>query len=208
MVYEKTIEEIKRYRRTWYDDRAGIYDDLLQGNVEFREEMIGFKKLVKISNDEVILDVATGTGNYLVEMANDGGTCYGIDASPQMLEQLRRKIVQRGLESKVKEIRVCEADRLPYRENFFDWVTCIGLFEYYPIEYAEVVLKEMKRVLKPFGKCFFDIVDPVNTENLNRDYLYKYDLKSFNDILNTVGMNILSKNSVERMIQYLCLNSN
>jgi hypothetical protein len=48
MVYEKTIEEIKRYRRTWYDDRAGIYDDLLQGNVEFREEMIGFKKLVKI----------------------------------------------------------------------------------------------------------------------------------------------------------------
>jgi ubiquinone/menaquinone biosynthesis C-methylase UbiE len=125
-----------------------------------------------------------------------------------MLEQLRRKIVQRGLESKVKEIRVCEADRLPYRENFFDWVTCIGLFEYYPIEYAEVVLKEMKRVLKPERKCFFDIVDPVNTENLNRDYLYKYDLKSFNDILNTVGMNILSKNSVERMIQYLCLNSN
>jgi ubiquinone/menaquinone biosynthesis C-methylase UbiE len=208
MVYEKTIEEIKRYRRTWYDDRAGIYDHLLQGNVEFREEMKGFKKLVKISNDEVILDVATGTGNYLVEIAKDRGTCYGIDASPQMLEQLRRKIKQRGLESKVKEIRVCMADRLPYRENFFDWVTCLGLFEYYPIEYAEVVLKEIKRVLKPERKCFFDIVDPANTENLNRDYLYKYDLKSFNDILNTVGMNILSQNSVERMIQYLCLNSN
>ena len=85
---------------------------------------------------------------------------------------------------------------------------CIGLFEYYPIEYAEVVLKEMKRVLKPEWKCFFDIVDPTNTDNRNRDYLYKYDLKSFNDILNTVGMTVLSKNIVEWMIQYLCLYSN
>lgn len=124
-----------------------------------------------------------------------------------MLEQLRRKIKKRGLESKVKEIRVCEADVLPYLEHFFDWVTCIGLFEYYPIEYAEVVLKEIKRVLKPEGKCFFDIVDPANKENQNRVYLYKYDLKSFADTLNSVGMNILRKKTVERMIQYLCHNN-
>lgn len=207
MVHEKTVEEIKRYRKTWYDDHASIYDDLLLDNVEFREEMKGFKKHVKIGSDEVVLDVATGTGNYLVEVVKDGAICYGIDASPQMLEQLKLKIKKRGLESKVKEIRVCEADVLPYPEHFFDWVTCIGLFEYYPIEYAEVVLKEIKRVLKPDGKCFFDIVDPANKENQNRDYLYKYDLKSFDDILNRVGMNILSKNIVERMIQYLCHNN-
>jgi ubiquinone/menaquinone biosynthesis C-methylase UbiE len=53
-------------------------------------------------------------------MAENGAVCYGIDAAPKMLEQLRSKIRQQGLEDNVKEIRVGEADKLPYSDDFFD----------------------------------------------------------------------------------------
>ncbi len=200
---KRKIEEIKRYRRKFYDNRASIYDKSWWESEESKEEMEGFKKLVKVKSGELVLDIATGTGIFLIEMAKNGAICYGIDASPKMLEQLRRKIKQQGLESNVKEIRVCEADKLPYQDNFFDWVTCIGMLEYYPIQYAKIVLGEMTRVLKPCKKCFIDIIDPTNKEAQSRDYVYKYDLKVFEDMINKIGFKISTRNIAGRMIQYL-----
>ena len=200
---KRKIEEIKRYRRKWYDTRASVYDKSWWESEESEEEMEGFKKLVNVKSGELVLDVATDTGIFLIEMAKDGAICYGIDASPKMLEQLRRKIEQQGLESNVKEIRVCEADKIPYQDNFFDWVTCVGMFEYYPIEYAETVLSEIRRVLKPSKKCFIDIVDPTNKEVQSRDYVYKYDLKAFDDMINKIGFKISTRNIAGWMIQYL-----
>lgn len=200
---KRKIEEIKRYRRKFYDTHASVYDKSWWECEESEEEMEGFKKLVKVKSGELVLDVATGTGIFLIEMAKDGAICYGIDASPKMLEQLRRKIKQQGLESNVKEIYVCEADKLPYRDDFFDWVTCIGMLEYYSIEYAETVLNEIRRVLKPGEKCFIDIVDPVNKEAQSRDYVYKYDLKAFGNMTDKIGFETLSRNVAGWMIQYL-----
>jgi ubiquinone/menaquinone biosynthesis C-methylase UbiE len=204
---KKKIEEIKRYRRKFYDSRASVYDKSWWKSEESQEEMEGFKRLVKVKSGELVLDVATGTGIFLIEMAKDGAKCYGIDASPKMLEQLRRKIKKHGLESSIKEIRVCEADKLPYPDNFFDWVTCVGMLEYYPIEYAETVLSEIRRVLKPGKKCFIDIVDPTNKEAQCRDYVYKYDLKAFEDVINKIGFKISTRNTAGWMIQYLLLTS-
>lgn len=200
---KKKIEEIKRYRKEWYDNRASAYDKLWWESEGSQEEIMGFKKLVKIKGGEVVLDIATGTGIFLIEMAKDGAVCYGIDASPKMLEQLKRKIKEQGLEGNVKEIRVGEADKLPYPDNFFDWVTCIGMLEYYPIEYAETVLNEIRRVLKLRKKCFIDIVDPANKEVQSRDYLYKYDLKTFEAMINKIGFKKLVRNQAGRMVQYL-----
>lgn len=127
---KKKIGEIKRYRRKWYDNHPSTYDIAWWESEESKEEMDGFKRLVKVKNGEVILDIAAGTGIFLIEMAKDGAVCYGIDTSPKMLEKLKLKIEQKGLEENVKEIRVCEADRLPYPDDFFDWVTCVGMLEY------------------------------------------------------------------------------
>jgi len=200
---EKRISEIKRYRRKWYDNHASTYDKVWWESKESKEEMDGFRRLVKVKSGEVILDVATGTGIFLIEMAKDRAMCYGIDASPKMLEQLKLKIRQRGLEDNVKEVRVCGADGLPYLDDFFDWVTCVGMLEYYPMEYAEAVLKEMGRVLKPNGKCFIDIVNPIDKEAQRRDYVYKYDLEAFEDMIDRLGFKILAKNLAGWMKQYL-----
>ena len=200
---EKKIGEIKRYRRKWYDNHASTYDDVWWESEESKEEMDGFERLVKVKKGEVVLDIAAGTGIFLIEMAKDGAVCYGIDASPRMLERLKLKIQRKSLEDYVREVRVCEADRLPYPDDFFDLVTCVGMLEYYPIEYAEAVLKEIRRVLKPSKECFIDIVNPTHEEAQRRDHVYKYDLEAFEDMIDRLGFKILAKNKAGWMIQYL-----
>lgn len=200
---QRKIEEIKRYRREFYDNRASVYDRSWWESDESSDEMMGFKKFVKVRRGEPVLDVATGTGIFLIEMAKDGAMCYGIDASPKMLEQLRHKTKQRRLENNVKEIRVCEADDLPYPDDSFEWVTCVGMLEYYPIEYAETVLREIRRVLKPGKRCFIDVVNPTSEEAQSRDYVYKYDLNAFEGMVGKIGFRILARNTAGWMIQYL-----
>lgn len=200
---KKKIGEIKRYRRKWYDDRARTYDETWWGSEESNEEMDGFSSLVKVNSGDVVLDVATGTGIFLIEMAKNGAICYGIDLSPKMLEKLKGKIKQQGLEANVKDIRMGMADKLPYPDNSFDWVTCIGMLEYYPIEYAKTVLSEVRRVLKPGKKCFIDIIDSNNKEVHSLDYVYKYDLKAFKEMINEMGFKISVENIAGKMIQYL-----
>lgn len=200
---KKKIEEIKRYQRKFYDNRASVYDKSWWESEESKDEIEGFRKLVKVKSGELVLDIATGTGIFLIEMAKDGAICHGIEASPKMLEQIMKKVKRQGLENNVKKIQVCEADKLPYSDDFFDWVTCIGMLEYYPIEYAEMVLSEIGRVLKSKKRCFIDIPDPNNKEAQRREYIYKYDLKTFEAMINKTGFKILATNVAGWMIQYL-----
>jgi ubiquinone/menaquinone biosynthesis C-methylase UbiE len=120
-----------------------------------------------------------------------------------MLQQLKHKIKQQGLEDHVRGILVGVADRLPYQDNLFDWVTCIGMLEYYPVSYAPTVLSEIKRVLKPNRKCLIDIVDPAAIEAENHRHIYKYNLKAFEDLISRTGFQISTKNTAGWMIQYL-----
>ena len=151
----------------------------------------------------MVLDIATGTGQFLLEMAKDGAICYGLDISPKMLDQIRPKIEHLRLRDNIKELRVGEADNLPYPDDFFDLVTCIGMFEYYPLAYHQVVLREIQRVMKPEGTCFVDVADPSREEIRNRDYIYKTDLKLFENTVRDVGFQIITKNVAGNMIQYL-----
>jgi ubiquinone/menaquinone biosynthesis C-methylase UbiE len=154
---------------------------------------------------DVVLDIATGTGNYLIEMAKGGATCYGIDLSPEMVRQAKRKVREQNLDNMVKEIKVGDSEKLPYPNGFFDFVTCIGMLEYYPIQYSRIVLAEIKRVLKLNGKCFVDISNPNSKKAQSCKHTYKYNLKTFDDTISKIGLKILAKNEVETMLQYLLL---
>ena len=104
----------------------------------------------------MVLDVATGTETFLIEMAKMGAICYGLDQSLKMLEKLKFKVKKERIEEIIEKINVGTADKLPYTDEIFNWVVCIGMFEYYPLKYGEDVLSEIIRVLKPEGHCFID----------------------------------------------------
>jgi ubiquinone/menaquinone biosynthesis C-methylase UbiE len=200
---EKKIEEIKKFRKQYNDTHANNYDKEWWSSEDALNEYKGFKKLVHVLPNEIVLDIATGTGTFLIEMAKLGGFCYGIDQSPKMLEHLKKKINQNNLELNIKDIRVCVADQLPYPDQFFDWVTCIGMFEYYPLEYVRQVLDEIIRVLKPNGKCMVDIPNPYDIKTQNKVWIFKYNLDDFEGLIKSYGLKVLARNRAGYMFQYL-----
>lgn len=73
------IEEIKNYRRKYYDNYAANYDEEWWNDEDAFDEFKGFKKLVQVQLNDIVLDIATGTGTFLIEMVKSGGIGYGID---------------------------------------------------------------------------------------------------------------------------------
>jgi ubiquinone/menaquinone biosynthesis C-methylase UbiE len=59
-----------------------------------------------------------------------------------------------------KGVKAGAAHDLKYEDAMFDRVIATGFSCYYPIDYWQLVLQEVKRVLKPGGTLIFDAIDP------------------------------------------------
>jgi SAM-dependent methyltransferase len=94
-----------------------------------------------------VLELGMGTGNLQLDMTRAGLEPFGIDLSPQMLRQARRKRSRLG----VAPFRMCRAraTALPFPDALFDSVVST-----FPSEYIadERTLAEVSRVLKPGGR--------------------------------------------------------
>ena len=135
-----------------FDNISGNYDFLnhflsLGIDTWWRKKAIGQLKAV---HPKLILDVATGTGDFAVEALRlNPDKIIGIDISEGMLEMGRKKMVKRGLDSKI-ELRSGDSEKLAFEENKFDAI--IVAFGVRNFENLEKGLSEMLRVLKPGGK--------------------------------------------------------
>jgi ubiquinone/menaquinone biosynthesis C-methylase UbiE len=99
---------------------------------------------------KTVLDVATGTGRFALEMARLGATVHAVDTSPAMLSALMDKASKEGLEGRIIP---CESDgaKLPFESEMFDLATCINALNHIPD--APDVVHDISRVLKPGGTC-------------------------------------------------------
>lgn len=100
-------------------------------------------------NPRRILDVATGTGDFALELKARApqAEVVGSDFVPQMLEIAREKARGRHLEVRLEE---GDALNLPYPDASFDAVTCAFGFRNFA-DYARG-LSELWRVLAPGGR--------------------------------------------------------
>ena len=99
---------------------------------------------------KLILDVATGTGDFAIEALKlNPEKVIGVDISEGMLDVGRKKIKDKGFEN-IIELRVGDSENLPIEENKFDAV--IVAFGVRNFENLEKGLTEIFRVLKPNGR--------------------------------------------------------
>jgi len=103
-----------------------------------------------------ILDVACGAGRHAGALARRGYHVVGIDLSPAMLDEARRRYREGP------RLRFLRRDmrRLAFRAEFDAVVSLYTSFGYFPRAQNEATLHRMARALRPGGKLLIDHRDP------------------------------------------------
>jgi ubiquinone/menaquinone biosynthesis C-methylase UbiE len=127
-----------------YGRIARFYDTLLEPlNAPLRA--IGWK-LHPTEDSMTVLDVGCGTGAHLEIYVDSGAECFGLDASPAMLEQAAARLGDRA------HLELGDATALPHMDASFDFVfTSLFLHELDEAD-RDSALSEMARVIKPDGR--------------------------------------------------------
>lgn len=134
-----------------FDTISGHYDGLNRVisfgiDIKWRKKVV---KIVKESNPETILDIATGTGDLAINLAETNATkIVGLDISSGMLDIGKEKIKSKKLDSKIDMV-LGDSENMPFEDNSFDAITVA--FGVRNFETLENGLKEILRVLKPGG---------------------------------------------------------
>ena len=139
---------------TMFNNISKTYDFLnhflsLGIDIIWRKKAIGE---LKKDNPQLILDVATGTGDLAFESLKilNPKKIIGVDISQGMLDVASEKIAKRNLNEKF-EVRLGDSEKLLFDDNTFDAVTvAYGVRNF---ENLEKGLSDMFRVLKPGGKA-------------------------------------------------------
>lgn len=134
-----------------FDTISGEYDGLNRVisfgiDIKWRKKVVD---LVKATNPKNILDIATGTGDLAINLAETSAEkIIGLDISSGMLEVGKQKIKTKKLDQKI-EMVIGDSENLPFDDNTFDAITVA--FGVRNFETLENGLKDILRVLKPGG---------------------------------------------------------
>ncbi len=134
-----------------FDTISGNYDSLNRV-ISFGIDIKWRKKVLQIvakSKPNKILDIATGTGDLAILMAQTKAEkIIGLDISAGMLEVGARKIADKNL-TKTIDMVLGDSENMPFENDYFDAITVA--FGVRNFENLEKGLSEILRVLKPNG---------------------------------------------------------
>jgi ubiquinone/menaquinone biosynthesis C-methylase UbiE len=99
--------------------------------------------------DRRILDIGCGTCAFAARVLDRFPKSHvcGIDLSEGMLQRCRKRRL--AAEGRLHLVQA-DSERLPFKDDVFDAVTCAHSFHHYP--HQERAIAEMHRVLRPGGK--------------------------------------------------------
>lgn len=166
-----------------FDNISPKYD-LLNHSLTLGIDFLWRKKAVKslrAINPKIVLDIATGTGDFAVEAARklQPQRVIGIDISEGMLEVGRRKMQKKGIADTVEMVKG-DSEDLHYPDGFADAVT-VG-FGVRNFEHLQKGLSEIHRVLRPGGVCV--ILEPSFPRHFPLKQLFQF---YFTKILPLIG---------------------
>ncbi|MGE0560783.1 MAG: bifunctional demethylmenaquinone methyltransferase/2-methoxy-6-polyprenyl-1,4-benzoquinol methylase UbiE [Flavobacteriales bacterium] len=145
-------------------------------------------RLLKPHQPKVMLDIATGTGDFALEaLALNPTKIIGIDISEGMLAVGKNKIKEKGVDA-IIDLQLGDSENLPFENNYFDAYT-VG-FGVRNFENLEKGLSEMLRVLKPDGKAV--ILEFSKPKKFPIKQLYNF---YFNNILPGIGKLVSKDNA-------------
>jgi demethylmenaquinone methyltransferase / 2-methoxy-6-polyprenyl-1,4-benzoquinol methylase len=150
----QTVDEQEKAKhvRSVFDSVAPKYDvmnDLMSAGLH----RVWKRYTITVANPQPgqqVLDIAGGTGDLsraFAQRVGPTGRVVHTDINEAMLREGRNRLLDEGL---VLPTMVCDAEKLPFADNSFDFVSvAFGLRN---MTHKDQALAEMLRVLKPGGK--------------------------------------------------------
>ncbi len=139
-------------RRAWlYNLAVGL---VLRGADEAALELAGVAPGMKV------LDVGCGPGiltRAAQRRAGPGGAAHGLDASPEMVAVAEGEAARRGVAAR---FHLGLAEALPFPDGAFDVVLSRLAIHHLPGDLKARAFAEMRRVLRPGGRCLILDFDP------------------------------------------------
>jgi ubiquinone/menaquinone biosynthesis C-methylase UbiE len=130
---QQLLKRDARLREFGYDSRAAIQFVLAQA----------------LPLGGAVLEIGTGKGRFLVELARHVAAVTTVDIAAEEQQYARLNARYAGVEKKIRFI-LQDAARLPWPDGTFDAAVTMNAMHH--IAHFERVLEEMLRVVKPGGK--------------------------------------------------------
>ena len=108
-----------------------------------------------------LLEVGCGIGTDLVRFAQGGAIVTGVDLSETAIELAEKNFQLHGVTA--HDLRVANAEALPYPDNTFDVVYGHGVVQY--TSDPARLIRECARVLRPGGEAIFMVYNRVSWLN-------------------------------------------
>lgn len=143
---EKFIYKNKDLYDNFYSE---IYDELVYNQ---RKNDFEIGEIVKFVNTGKALDVGSGTGHHVNQLAKSGLDCVGLDSSKAMVEQAKIKFPE-------QKFKYADALKpMTFQPRTFDLITCLYFTIYY-IKDKSQFFNNVSHWLRPGGYFVVHMVD-------------------------------------------------
>ena len=180
-----------------YENIKNFYDNVYYKSVDNKSfasrHHRNLVKKIRIEPGQEVLDAACGAGGWLAACHNAGAIVSGVDISTPAINAC--KATMPG------DFFATVAEHLPFEDNKFDVITCLGSLEHFVD--PDAALKEMHRVAKDSAK--FIILVP-NSDFLTRKlglFIGTYQIDAKEDVKSLLEWKILfERNSLQIMSRW------
>ncbi|MDP1571855.1 MAG: class I SAM-dependent methyltransferase [Vicinamibacterales bacterium] len=122
------------------------FDEIERYRYAVEPEIFSFAQFTR-HHGERLLEVGVGAGSDFLQWARAGCRVHGIDLTEEAIDHVRHRLAVYGFEA--EDLRVADAEHLPYDDGTFDVVYSWGVIHHSPG--TEQALREIVRVTRPGG---------------------------------------------------------
>lgn len=122
------------------------FEDIEQLRYSIEPEIFSFAQFTRF-NGKKLLEVGVGAGTDFLQWVRAGTQAYGIDLTQEAVDNVNHRL--KLFDVAAQEIRVADAESLPYPDNFFDIVYSWGVIHHSPDTIQ--CFEEIIRVAQPQG---------------------------------------------------------
>lgn len=158
------------------------FEEIERVRYQAEPEIFSFAQFTRFK-DKRLLEVGIGAGTDFLQWVRAGTQAHGIDLTEEAVNNVKKRLELYSVAA--HEIRVADAENLPYTDNYFDIVYSWGVIHHSPNTMK--CLEEIIRVTKPGGQIKVMIY---NRHSLFAFYRYLLSavkrgkpFRSFSDVL-------------------------